>query len=89
MDRRSLSNVSKEALGALEALAAEVDGLVYVWRGNLLEADVTKLPRGVPDATPTYPVDTVLDYKVGFESPRPRRNPLHEPRRGRGAAATR
>mmetsp|Transcript_1938 Transcript_1938/g.5759 ORF Transcript_1938/g.5759 Transcript_1938/m.5759 type:complete len:822 (-) Transcript_1938:78-2543(-) len=47
--------------------AAEVDGLVYVWRGNLLEADATKLPRGVPDATPTYPVDTVLDYKVGFE----------------------
>ena len=35
--------------------------------GPLLEADASKLPQKVPDATPTYPVDTVFDYKVGFE----------------------
>ena len=46
---------------------AEVDGLVYVWRGDVLTADVDLLPRKIPDATPTHAVDTVLDYKVGFE----------------------
>ncbi|KAH8072014.1 hypothetical protein JL721_3921 [Aureococcus anophagefferens] len=31
------------------------------------DADLDLLPRKVPDATPTHAVDTVLDYRVGFE----------------------
>ena len=59
--------VRKSACAAKTYAVAEVDGMVYVWRGNVLEADASLLPRKVPDATPTLPVDTVLDYKVGFE----------------------
>jgi len=60
-------NVKKSCTKVKTYAAAEVDGMVYVWRGNVLEADPDLLPRKVPDATPTLPVDTVLDYKVGFE----------------------
>jgi len=60
-------SLKKNACRTKSFAAEVVDGLVYVWRGPLLEADASKLPRKVPDATPTYPVDTVLDYKVGFE----------------------
>ena len=42
----------------------EHEGLVWVWRGNLLEADASKLPKTRKDAS-TYPCDTVLDYNVG------------------------
>ena len=59
--------LKKNACSLKRFAAEEVDGIVYVWRGPLLEADASKLPQKVPDATPTYPVDTVLDYKVGFE----------------------
>mmetsp|Transcript_23069 Transcript_23069/g.91489 ORF Transcript_23069/g.91489 Transcript_23069/m.91489 type:complete len:987 (+) Transcript_23069:73-3033(+) len=63
--------------------AIEKDGLVYVWRGrddssslpSSEKAAASLLPRslvepGSPDAlgaVPTYAVDTVLDYGVGFE----------------------
>ena len=60
-------SLKKNACSLKRFAAEEVDGIVYVWRGPLLEADASKLPQKVPDATPTYPVDTVLDYKVGFE----------------------
>jgi len=56
-----------KACAAKAYAVAEVDGLVFVWRGELLEADAGLLPRKVPDATPTHAVDTVLDYRVGFE----------------------
>ncbi|KAH8074909.1 hypothetical protein JL720_10657 [Aureococcus anophagefferens] len=62
------SKTGKKCAGSAKHFAvADVDGLVYVWRGNVLEADLDLLPRKVPDATPTHAVDTVLDYRVGFE----------------------
>ena len=62
------SKTGKKCAGSAKNFAvADVDGLVYVWRGNVLEADLDLLPRKVPDATPTHAVDTVLDYRVGFE----------------------
>ena len=64
----SLTARLKKNACSLKRFAAEEGG----WHrlclaGPLLEADASKLPQKVPDATPTYPVDTVLDYKVGFE----------------------
>lgn len=44
----------------------EHEGLVWVWRGNILEADATKLPVTRKDAS-TYPCDTVLDYNVDWQ----------------------
>ncbi|KAH8080459.1 hypothetical protein JL720_9155 [Aureococcus anophagefferens] len=67
----------RQELGALEN-GQEVRGLAGTspspasrprlrLAGNVLEADLDLLPRKVPDATPTHAVDTVLDYRVGFE----------------------
>jgi len=39
----------------------EVDGLIWVWRGNPLAADVRKLPRPLASQT-AHTIDTVLDY---------------------------
>lgn len=44
----------------------EHEGLVWIWRGNVLEADVTKLPSTRKDI-PTYPCDTILDYNVDWQ----------------------
>lgn len=44
----------------------EHEGLVWVWRGNVLEADATKLPTTRKDIS-TYPCDTVLDYNVDWK----------------------
>ena len=51
----SLMGRSRRTLVLKQFAAEEVDGIVYVWRGPLLEADASKLPQKVPDATPTYP----------------------------------
>jgi len=64
---RADGSLKRNACKLKNFAVAEVDGIVYVWRGRLLEADPSLLPRKVPDATPTYATDTVLDYNVGFE----------------------
>ncbi len=44
----------------------EHEGFIWVWRGNLLEADAAKLPKTRKNAD-TYPCDTVLDYNVDWQ----------------------
>lgn len=47
---------------------AERDGIVWVWRGNVLTADASKLPKEFyyryPFASQSLTVDTVLDYEM-------------------------
>lgn len=59
------SNFKKKACLKTYAIQ-EHEGLVWVWRGNLLEADATKLPQTRKDAE-TYPCDTILDYNVDWQ----------------------
>jgi len=44
----------------------EHEGLVYVWSGNLLEADTSLLPSRRKGDMETVPIDTVLDYAVDY-----------------------
>jgi len=44
----------------------EHEGLVYMWRGNLLEADPSLLPTRRKGDMETVPIDTVLDYAVDY-----------------------
>mmetsp|Transcript_17571 Transcript_17571/g.21468 ORF Transcript_17571/g.21468 Transcript_17571/m.21468 type:complete len:693 (-) Transcript_17571:977-3055(-) len=44
----------------------EHENLIWVWRGNVLEADATKLPKTRKDVA-TYPCDTILDYNVDWQ----------------------
>ena len=44
----------------------EHEGLIWVWRGNILEADANKLPKMREDVS-TYPCDTILDYNVDWQ----------------------
>ncbi|GMH87648.1 hypothetical protein TL16_g10921 [Triparma laevis f. inornata] len=44
----------------------EKDGLVYVWRGELLSADPTLLPSKRTGDMETQPIDSVLDYAVDY-----------------------
>ncbi len=44
----------------------EHEGLVYVWRGNVLEADPSKLPSRRKGDMESVPIDTVLDYAVDY-----------------------
>ncbi|GMH96698.1 hypothetical protein TrVE_jg53 [Triparma verrucosa] len=44
----------------------EKDGLVYVWRGELLEADPRLLPSKRTGDMETQPIDSVLDYAVDY-----------------------
>eukprot|EP00908_Phaeocystis_cordata_P000642 Transcript_10704.p3 GENE.Transcript_10704~~Transcript_10704.p3 ORF type:complete len:335 (-),score=90.02 Transcript_10704:86-1090(-) len=46
---------------ATNIATVERDGVLWVWRGNPLTADASKLPR-VPSAGQTLSVDTTLDY---------------------------
>jgi len=43
----------------------EHEGLVWLWRGELLEADLSLLPQKRSEAT--YPCDTILDYNVDWQ----------------------
>lgn len=44
----------------------EHEDLIWVWRGNVLEADAAKLPKTRKDVA-TYPCDTILDYNVDWQ----------------------
>jgi len=44
----------------------EHQGLVYVWRGNILEANPELLPSRREGDMETVPIDTVLDYDVDY-----------------------
>jgi len=60
-----LSRVSKSNCGNLRGVV-EHEGLVYVWRGNVLEADKSLLPSRRKGDMETVPIDTVLDYSVDY-----------------------
>jgi nitrite reductase/ring-hydroxylating ferredoxin subunit len=64
------SGIVSEGFGkkaCLQTYAVEErDGLIYVWRGNVLTADARKIPKMRKDIK-TYTVDTVLDYNVDWE----------------------
>lgn len=62
---RFLSRVSKANCGNNFAVV-EHEGLVYVWRGNVLEADVSLLPSRRKGDMETVAIDTVLDYNVDY-----------------------
>ncbi|KAL7532953.1 hypothetical protein ACHAXR_004954, partial [Thalassiosira sp. AJA248-18] len=59
------SNFKKKACLKTYAVQ-EHEGLIWLWRGNLLEADADKLPKTRKDAS-TYPCDTILDYNVDWQ----------------------
>jgi len=44
----------------------EHEGMIWVWRGELLSADVSKLPTKRKGDMDTLPFDTVLDYDVDY-----------------------
>ena len=44
----------------------EHNGLVYVWRGNVLEADLSLLPTRRKGDMESVAIDTVLDYNVDY-----------------------
>jgi len=59
------ARVTKANSGNMRAIT-EHQGLVYVWRGNILEADLTLLPARREGDMETVPIDTVLDYNVDY-----------------------
>ena len=60
-----LKSVTKTNCGNNRAVV-EHDGLVYVWRGNVLEADPSLLPTRRKGDMETVTIDTVLDYAVDY-----------------------
>lgn len=60
-----LSRVSNSNCGNHRAVV-EHEGLVYMWRGELLEADPSLLPSRRKGDMETVPIDTVLDYNVDY-----------------------
>lgn len=60
-----LSRVSKANSSNLRAVV-EHEGLIYVWKGNVLEADLSLLPSRRKGDMETVPIDTVLDYNVDY-----------------------
>ena len=60
-----LSRVTKTNCGNHRAVV-EHQGLVYIWRGNVLEADPGLLPSRRKGDMETVPIDTVLDYSVDY-----------------------
>uniref|UniRef100_A0A7S3B1H0 Rieske domain-containing protein n=2 Tax=Haptolina ericina TaxID=156174 RepID=A0A7S3B1H0_9EUKA len=58
-DKKSLSSPS---FCGTKFAVVEHEGMVYVWRGNLLAADVRKLPSGRPTSGASFVCDTILDY---------------------------
>ena len=45
----------------------EHDGLIWTWRGNVLEANARKLPHQTRKDASTYPCDMILDYNVNWQ----------------------
>mmetsp|Transcript_3185 Transcript_3185/g.8790 ORF Transcript_3185/g.8790 Transcript_3185/m.8790 type:complete len:441 (+) Transcript_3185:2371-3693(+) len=62
---KMLKRVTRSNCGNHRAVV-EHEGLVYVWRGNVLEADPSLLPSRRKGDMETVPVDTVLDYSVDY-----------------------
>jgi len=62
---RYLKAINKANCGNHRAVV-EHDGMVYVWRGNVLEADPSLLPTRRKGDMETVPMDTVLDYNVDY-----------------------
>uniref|UniRef100_A0A7S1Z823 Rieske domain-containing protein n=1 Tax=Ditylum brightwellii TaxID=49249 RepID=A0A7S1Z823_9STRA len=62
---RTLSRVTNANCGNNRAVV-EHEGLVYIWRGNVLEADPSLLPSRRKGDMETVPIDTVLDYNVDY-----------------------
>ena len=60
-----LSRVTKANCGNHRAVA-EHEGMVYVWRGNVLEANISLLPTRRKGDMETVPIDTILDYNVDY-----------------------
>lgn len=60
-----LSHISKSNCGNNHAVV-EHEGLVYIWRGNVLEADLSLLPSRRKGDMETVPIDSVLDYNVDY-----------------------
>lgn len=56
---------SSSCKGAHTRAVVEHEGLVWVWRGETLAADVRRLPTIRPGES-TLPIDTVLDYNVDW-----------------------
>merc|ERR1711957_1041154 len=63
--KKFLSGVTESNQGSIRAVV-EHQGLVYVWRGNVLEADLGLLPTRRTGDMETVPIDTVLDYSVDY-----------------------
>lgn len=64
-DDRFLKRVTNSNCGNHRAIV-EHEGLVYIWRGNVLEADPSLLPSRRKGDMESVPVDTVLDYAVDY-----------------------
>jgi len=52
----------KSSACATNFAVAERDGILWIWRGHLLTADASKLPREYPTPSQSLTVDTTLDY---------------------------
>jgi len=64
-EEKFLKRVTKSNCGNHRAVV-EHEGLVYIWRGNVLEADPSLLPSRRKGDMESVPVDTVLDYAVDY-----------------------
>ena len=64
-DAKFMEKVSSKMQSKRHAVV-EHEGMVYVWRGNVLEADVTLLPTKRKGDMETIPIDSVLDYAVDY-----------------------
>ena len=60
-----LSRISKTNCGNHRAVV-EHEGMVYIWRGNVLEADTSLLPTRRKGDMETIPIDTVLGKYSAF-----------------------
>lgn len=64
-DKAFLDGVTKANCGNGRAVV-EHEGIVYVWRGNVLEADLSLLQSRRKGDMEAVPIDTVLDYSVDY-----------------------
>lgn len=62
---KTLNSVTKANCGNMRAVV-EHEGLVYIWRGDILKADPGLLPTRRKGDMETVPIDTVLDYAVDY-----------------------
>ena len=65
LNERAKQQVNKANCGNNRAIV-EHEGVVYVWRGNLLEADPALLPTKRRGDMESIAIDSVLDYSVDY-----------------------